>query len=75
MENLGGSLKMPQNRQKLVFGDRVNRGGRPRSTADKDVEGVFSTCGNIYCNIWSCHKNMVKMNDEIQFILLNHLLS
>lgn len=73
---------MPQNRQKLVFGDGVDAsmdgGGRRRPTADKDVEGVFffvSTCGNIYCNIWSCHKNMVKMNDEIQFILLNHLLS
>ena len=36
---------MPQNRQKLVFGDGVDAsmdgGGRRRPTEDKDVEGVF----------------------------------
>ena len=52
MENLGGSLKMPQNRQKLVFGDGVDAsmdgGGRRRPTADKDVEGVFFVCFNVW---------------------------
>ena len=56
MENLGGSLKMPQIRQKLVFGDGVDAsmdgGGRRRPTADKDVE-AFNLKVYFFCfNVW-----------------------